>query len=67
MQAGVPLRIENSSFLEDLSNDGDGRIYGIRNDENKCLGSCRGNTKGQIMDDTSIDLLLVRSLVCIYS
>ena len=66
MQARVPLRIENSSFLEDLSNDGDGRIYGIRNDENKCLGSCRGNTKGQIVDDTSIDLLPVRSLVFIH-
>ena len=62
-EARVPLRIENSSFLEDLSNNGDGGIDRIRNNENKCLGSCRGDTNGQIMDDTSIDLLTVSPLV----
>jgi hypothetical protein len=59
----VPLRVENSSFLEDLSNNGDGGIDRIRNNENKCFRSCRGDTNGQIIDDTSIDLLTVRSLV----
>jgi hypothetical protein len=62
-EARVPLRIENSSFLEDLSNNGDGRIDRVGNNENKCLRSCRGDTNGQIMDDTSIDLLTVRSFV----
>jgi hypothetical protein len=62
-EARVPLRVENSSFLEDLSNNGDGGIDRIRNNENKCFRSCRGDANGQIMDDTSIDLLMVRSLV----
>jgi hypothetical protein len=62
-EARVPLRVEDSSFLEDLSNNGDGGIDGIRNDENECLRSCRGDTNSQIIDDTSIDLLTVRSLV----
>ena len=62
-EARIPLRVENSSFLEDLSNNGDGRIDGIRNNENECLRSCRGDANGQIMDDASIDLLTVRSLV----
>jgi len=62
-EAIVPLRVENSSFLEDLSNDGNGGVDRIRNNENKCLRSCRGDTKGQIMDDTSIDLLTIRFLV----
>lgn len=61
--ARLPLGVENSSLLEDLSNNGDGRIDRIRNNENKCFGSCRRNTNGQIMDDTSIDLLTVRSPV----
>lgn len=62
-EARVPLRVENSSFFEDLGNNRDGGIDRIRNNENKCLRSCRGDTNGQIMDDTSIDLLTVRSLV----
>lgn len=63
IEARIPLRVENSSFLEDLSNNGDGGIDRIRNNENKCFRSCRGDTNGQIIDDTSIDLLTVRSLV----
>jgi hypothetical protein len=62
-EARVPLRVENSSFLEDLSNNWDGGIDRIRNNENKCSRSCRGDTNGQIIDDTSIDLLTLRSLV----
>ena len=62
-EAIVPLRVENSSFLEDLSNNGNGGVDRIRNNENKCLRSCRGDTNGQIMDDTSIDLPTIRSLV----
>ena len=62
-EARVPLRVKNSSFLEDLSNNGDGGIDRIRNNENKCLRSCRGDTNGQIMDDASIDLLTIRSPV----
>jgi hypothetical protein len=62
-EARIPLRVENSSFLENLGNNGDGGIDRIRNNENKCLRSCRGDTNGQIMDDASIDLLTVRSFV----
>lgn len=61
-EARVPLRVENSSFLEDLSNNGDSGIDRIRNNEYECFRSCRGDTNGQIIDDTSIDLLSVRSL-----
>ena len=61
-EANVPLRVENSSFLKDLSNNGDGGIDRIRNNENKCLRGGRGDTDGQIMDDTGIDLLTVRPL-----
>jgi hypothetical protein len=57
----IPFRVEDASFFEDLSNDGHGRVDGIGDDKYKCLRSCRCNTNGQIMDDASIDLLMVRS------
>jgi hypothetical protein len=47
----IPLRVKLPSFLEDLSNNGDGRIEGFKSDDNRCLMSCRSNNKGQMMDD----------------
>jgi hypothetical protein len=45
----IPLWVDLSSFLEDLSNDGGGRIGRIRDDENKFLRNPCCNTKSQIM------------------
>ena len=39
----IPLMVKLPSFLEDLSNDGDGGIEGIKSDDNRCLMSCGSN------------------------
>jgi hypothetical protein len=47
MYAGeIPLWVENALFFEDFSDDGDSRVDGIGDDENKCLRSCRCDTNG---------------------
>jgi hypothetical protein len=59
----IPLRVEDASFFEDFSNNGDSGIDGVGDDENKCPRGCGGDTDGQIMDDAGIDLQTVRSVV----
>lgn len=44
-------------FLEDLGDDGDCGIDGVGDNKDECLGSRRGDTSGQVMNDASIDLL----------
>ena len=59
----IPLRVKFPSFLEDLSNDGDGSNEEITGDDNRCLMSWRSNNKGRMMNDTSIDLMAARTIV----
>ena len=46
--------------LENFSNDGNCGVDWVGDDEDKCLGSRRGDTSGQVMNDASIDLPVVR-------
>ena len=58
----VPLGVKNAMFLEDLSDDGDCRVDGVGDDEDECLGTGRGDTNGQVVNDSSVDLVTVRVL-----
>ena len=59
----IPLRVNFPSFLEYLSNDGDGRIEEITSDDSRCLMNWRSSNKGRMMNDTSIDLMAARTIV----
>jgi hypothetical protein len=43
-------------LFEDLREDGDSRVDWVGNHENESLGSCRGDTSGEITADASVDL-----------
>ena len=43
-------------LLENFGDDGDGRVYWIRDDEDKCFGSRKCDSGCQITDDPCIDL-----------
>ena len=59
-EVNVPLGVENAMFLEDFSYDGDGRIDGVGDDQDECLGTGCGDTNGQVVNDAGVDLLTVR-------
>ena len=46
--------------LEDFGDDGNCGVDGVGDDKDECLGSRRGDTSGQVMNDASIDLPAVR-------
>jgi len=46
--------------LEDLGDDGNCGVDGVGDDKDECLGSRRGDTNGQVMNDASVDLPAVR-------
>jgi len=50
------LRVKNTSFLENLSGNGDGRVDGVGDDEDECLGAVLGDTLNQTLDDAGVDL-----------
>ena len=52
----VPLGVEGTELLEDLRDDGHGRVDWVGDNENERVGSVLGNASSQILDDTSIDL-----------
>lgn len=58
----VPLGVKNAMFLEDLGDDGDCRVDGVGDDKDECLGTGRGDTNGQVVNDSSVDLVTVRVL-----
>jgi hypothetical protein len=43
-------------LLENLCNDGDGGVNGVRDYQHEGLGCGRGNASGEVADDTSVDL-----------
>lgn len=48
--------VENASSLENLSGDGDGRVDGVRDDEDKSLGAMFCDALDEGVDDAGIDL-----------
>lgn len=54
---GVPLGIENTEFLEDLSNDGNGRVNRVGDDQYEGFGSSGRDSSGKIFDNAGIDLM----------
>ncbi len=53
-------------FLEHLGDDGNRGVDGVGDDKDECLGSRRGDTNGQVMNDAGIDLLAVRLSFYLY-
>lgn len=50
------LWVEDTVLLENLADDRDGRVHGVRDNEDKGTRAVLGNALGQITDDTSVDL-----------
>ena len=46
-------------LLENLGDDGDRRVNGVRNDKHERLGGSRRYTDREITDDACVDLLVV--------
>lgn len=51
-----PLGVVDTLLLQDLGNNGDGRVDWVADDENKCLGSIGGNTNGNVSDNGGVDV-----------
>ena len=51
-----PLGIVDAVLLEDLGDDWHCRVDWVRNHEHKSVGCDRGNSGGEIADDSGIDL-----------
>jgi hypothetical protein len=52
----VPLRVEDTVFLEDFGDNWNRRVYRVRNHENEGLGTTLGDPGGEITNNTSVDL-----------
>lgn len=52
----VPLGVVGALLLENLGNDGDGRVDRVRDDKNKGLGRVLSNANSNVANDTGIDL-----------
>ena len=52
----APLWVIDVVFLEDFGNDGHGRVYRVRDDENECVGSGCRNRCSEVTNDARIDL-----------
>ena len=52
----LPLGVESTKLLEDLSNDRDGRVDGVGDHKNERIGRALRDAGRQILDDTSVDL-----------
>lgn len=52
------LRVKDTMLLEDLSDDGDGGVDGVGDDEDEGFGCCGGDTCGEIADDACVDLIV---------
>lgn len=55
----VPLGVEHAKFLEDLSDDGDSRVYGVGDDQDESLGSRGGDSGRKVLDNSGVDLTYV--------
>ena len=52
----IPFRVKHTEFLEDLSEDGDGRVYRVGDDQDEGLGGRGGDSRGKIFDNSGVDL-----------
>ena len=52
----APLRVEDTMLLEDLCDDRDGRVHGVRDDEDKCLRRSLRDPSGKVAHDACVDL-----------
>lgn len=50
------LGVEDTGLLEDLGGDGDGRVDGVRDDQDVGLGGVLCDALDEALDDTSVDL-----------
>lgn len=51
-----PLGVVDTGLLEDLGDDGDGRVDGVGNDTNASLGGGLGGSGGEVADDRGVGL-----------
>lgn len=56
MKGPIPLGVIDTEFFEYLSNNGNGRVHGVGDDEDECLGRSGRDPSGKILDNSSIDL-----------
>lgn len=52
----IPLRIEDAVLFKDFCDNWDGRVYRVGNHKNESLRAGFGDPRGEITDNTSIDL-----------
>jgi hypothetical protein len=50
------LGVENALGLEDLGGDGDGRVDGVRDNEDESVGGNLGSNLNKALDDTGVDV-----------
>jgi hypothetical protein len=50
------LGVEDTSLLEDLGGDRYGRVHGVRDDENECLGADLGDALDEALHDARVDV-----------
>jgi len=50
------LGVKDTGLLEGLGENGNGRVDGVRDDEDESLGASVGNSLGEGGTDTSVDL-----------
>lgn len=50
------LGVVDTSLLEDLTNNGDRRVHGVRDDEHVSLGGDLGSGLGEVTDDGGVRL-----------
>ena len=51
-----PLGVEYTVLLENFRDDGDSRVDGVGDDQDKRFGRGFGDTCGEVTNDTSVDL-----------
>lgn len=51
------LLVKDTGLLENLGEDGDGRVDGVGDDENVGLGGVLGNCLGEVPDDRGVGVL----------
>ena len=56
----VLLRVEHTLLLEDLRNDGNRRVDGVRDDKDECLGGRGRDAGSEVADNACVDLRWVR-------
>lgn len=53
-----PLLVKDTLLLQDLGEDGDSGVDGVRDDTDESLGAVLGTGLGEVTDDRSVGVLL---------